>query len=250
MSSDPPDLMERLLNESAKLRRAQFPTAELRMPGPMRARLHDEISAKARRPLRPSSGWRLSLWWPAFAAAMLILVCGAVFVSRHRWGGNGKGEHGVVPPTNVASRHNDDFGELAMNQSFLRTPNHDAAASARGSAVLSHFQVKRSGNRIEVVDADGSVYAGEIHAAGENGSGRGGKGDQSNADTTMSFHAVGANRTLNQPVIFEGQLIAAPAAGESRPEHSSATGAPASRISGSAKIGESLILRIEAAPLK
>src|SRR5450432_318117 len=76
MPLEPKKPIEELLEASAKARREQF-GADLKMPNPMRARLHDEIVRLARSDEPETRSPWLRMWWPrlivgAAAAALAI----------------------------------------------------------------------------------------------------------------------------------------------------------------------------------
>lgn len=58
--------------------------------------------------------------------------------------------------------------------------------------VLNRFEMQATGDRLRVVDADGSVYEGQVRSAGAQ---------------EMPFLAEGTNRTLNQKVRIDGRLV-------------------------------------------
>jgi hypothetical protein len=68
------------------------------------------------------------------------------------------------------------------------------ANNSGNSAVLNRFQMEQTGQQLRFVDSDQSVYAGAIVA------------QQGGAD---SFKAAGLNRTLNQRLVFTGQVVRA-----------------------------------------
>jgi|GEM_PF-5678785 len=102
--------------------------------------------------------------------------------------------------------------------------------------VLASFQFERSGQKIRILDGDGSVYEGEIvnpmatfaaktpggssgilegkTPARTRGSSEGRKKSEINkpisggANETISFRVSGMNKKLNQPIIFNGALLA------------------------------------------
>lgn len=107
------------------------------------------------------------------------------------------------------------------------------STTASPSAVLASFQIERTGQQIRVIDADGSVYQGQIADqvvmekmqapagnAGANYASAGaapGQPLQSNAKAQapavlggFAFQVSGRNRTLNQNVTCAGNFFSAP----------------------------------------
>jgi hypothetical protein len=136
--------------------------------------------------------------------------------------------------------------------------------------VLQTFRWLREGDTVRVIDADGSVYAGEIAAtigaepverarvvaparrsAELESPDRVGARRQSDAGTPGEWFAVsGTNRTMNVRVVFEGVLESQ--AGQDRFLTSAGRGGPAVdaavKIQGQAVVGSSTRLEIEAVP--
>lgn len=82
MPTDPNRKIEEMLEASARMRREQF-GGDARMPGPMRAQLHDEIARRSR-PREPERSW-FSAWWPRLAigaVATLILIGGPIWLGQ------------------------------------------------------------------------------------------------------------------------------------------------------------------------
>ncbi len=117
----------------------------------------------------------------------------------------------------------------------------------RAAAVLNEFEFRQDGNRIEIVDADGSVYAGEIEArlkkdkalavtgrdkaAGAPAGaakppGTKAKGEEVAAD--FNFRVSGMNNTLRQNVTIEG-VYQNPALADQAKTPAAAAGAAASQ---------------------
>ncbi|MGA3181709.1 MAG: hypothetical protein ABSF38_15310 [Verrucomicrobiota bacterium] len=105
--------------------------------------------------------------------------------------------------------------------------------AALPSAVLASFQIERTGQQIRVLDADGSVYQGQVanqvvmekepppgNFAGANKAGAGAPPLQSSPQNTppqqpallggFTFQVSGLNRTLNQKVTLTGSFSSAP----------------------------------------
>jgi hypothetical protein len=89
------------------------------------------------------------------------------------------------------------------------------------NAVLFSFQVEQSGQQLRVIDSDGSVYSGYIRAAPRtspaapeaaqpvqvNRSGGRQIAASGAPQTNFSFRVTGTNRSLNQAVVFSGDLL-------------------------------------------
>ena len=105
--------------------------------------------------------------------------------------------------------------------------------AALPSAVLASFQIERTGQQIRVLDADGSVYQGQVanqvvmekapppgNFAGANKASAGAPPLQSSPQNTppqqpallggFTFQVSGLNRTLNQKVALTGSFSSAP----------------------------------------
>lgn len=99
----------------------------------------------------------------------------------------------------------------ATQNSFKNT-----AIPVKTQAVLANFQVSQNGNAIRVVDADGSVYDGSLQpestvaqklpqslAQGKSAV----RPDELQAVQNISFKVAGMNRTLQQNVVFAGNVV-------------------------------------------
>jgi hypothetical protein len=83
-------------------------------------------------------------------------------------------------------------------------PASDYRAAKRPPAgpLLGSFRTEQTGNRLRVIDADGSVYTGVLAAA------RGqALNDGVSAVQTRSFRVSGTNVTIHQRVVFAGHLV-------------------------------------------
>ena len=69
--------------------------------------------------------------------------------------------------------------------------------------VLNAFQFENSGTGVRIIDEDGSVYSGSISADRAAVSA---KLKSVQGSPPLNFRATGTNRTLNQPVVFDGSL--------------------------------------------
>jgi hypothetical protein len=142
------------------------------------------------------------------------------------------------------------------------------------TTVLSSFQVRRSGQNVSIVDADGSVYVGHVLNEISPRRGRGGAGSIAGAGTAETrkdindnanwrFTVEGTNMQLQQKVIFTGSVRPMRAAGTARSSFeqnlsaSPAQNAPAaaavptptsSCITGKVQVGGGKEFEIEAQP--
>ena len=129
---------------------------------------------------------------------------------------------------------------LAVTQRFVQT---ELATTARAlfedkappaHAVLASFQLEQTGSQLRIVDGDGSVYSGYVQPAGSGKRERSAKAGApavagaarapavafkqetaSSLDSDLlpsqgySFRVAGTNRSLNQKVVFTGNLLTA-----------------------------------------
>ena len=161
--------------------------------------------------------------------------------------------------------------------------------------VLRSFQLRQSGPQIEIVDADGSIYRGAFRKAESERDKlattppAGALDRPTQADSAaelalkeplgdakaaaisgLQFYAIGTNRSLNERVVFEGEMVAGtnvfgvgyiaggraglPALRSSAPTSAAAPAAasrqlvPLLRIQGRATVGEATKLEINALP--
>jgi hypothetical protein len=121
-----------------------------------------------------------------------------------------------------------------MSQNFVQSPSQFEERARRATAkeskderaapLLNEFEFRQDGNRIEIVDADGSVYAGEIElrrkkdkgladlgrdkaaAPAPAGAAKPPASKAKNEDVAaqFNFRASGMNNTLRQQVTIEG----------------------------------------------
>ena len=161
-----------------------------------------------------------------------------------------------APVAPVAEPRSEAFASKStaagLRQSFVQAPAQGAERARRSNEskderavpLLNAFEFRQDGNRIEIVDADGSVYSGEIEARLKKDKGLAVAGrDQASAAAPVgeakkpatkskneevaaqfNFRASGMNNTLRQQVTIEG-VYQAPAVAETQP---SAPGAAAS----------------------
>jgi hypothetical protein len=130
--------------------------------------------------------------------------------------------------------------EMTARETSVLLANQAAAptASAMGGAaavkkpqVLDRFEMQQNGTQLRFVDADQSTYSGTLFAS---------------ATATNAFRAAGTNRTLQQSVIFTGQVVrtrAAPAR-QNQPQVRLAT--EQVRVQGQAQVGGTNQIKIDA----
>jgi hypothetical protein len=142
------------------------------------------------------------------------------------------------------------------------------------SNLLSNFRLNRAGQKVSVVDADGSVYNGQVldvtSRKGVLGGGAGGGAQQSARapkdaieDANWPFEVSGFNNSLKQNITFFGNVLDMPmtnftsnAAAQNRnaalfqntSNASQAPGAQNSRITGQVQVGGGKPYQIEAKP--
>jgi hypothetical protein len=170
----------------------------------------------------------------------------------------------AATPNTVASQH-----FFRVNVSASRRAKETASVSA---PVLTSFRVEQKGERMRIVDADGSVYTGTVLAAAEENapaSSFSGKFQNTPAAAVAKtrpptpagrnyfFRVAGTNRNLRQNVVFSGNLIWLTNAGVGGGTvggqgAAAASGAsPArlnSRISGKVMIGNQKEIQLDATP--
>lgn len=175
-----------------------------------------------------------------------------------------------------------------VSQAQLKLEARQAAAVQ----VLNNFVIEREGEKLKVIDEDGSVYAGSLQAtaaparrartAQPPATDRAMRGVSATAapgvtrlstgaDTAAQsyyFRVVGTNRSLNQQVVFTGNLVAdantfqqsvsnalasqptgGVATGDFAPQTLAPQQMPQSRISGKAKVGNQAEMEIIATPV-
>jgi len=138
------------------------------------------------------------------------------------------------------------------------------------SNLLSNFRMLRSGQNVSVVDADGSVYNGQVLNGTSNRSGFGGAAQQKAKapkdgmeETNWTFNVTGTNHSLRQNIIFTGDVLDMPwantfnnAAAQNRNSFQFQNGSNGSqipstqnsRITGKVQVGGGKPYEIEAKP--
>ncbi|MBE0541083.1 MAG: hypothetical protein IH623_06840 [Verrucomicrobia bacterium] len=122
-----------------------------------------------------------------------------------------------------------------LSQRFVQTPVEPAARSLAGSApvrpqVLASFRVEQDGSQLRVVDSDGSTYIGSIELPPIDRSAATAQTRKEAAEPAtqgqfavtqaddeakrglplnqaFNFRVTGTNRTLQQPVVFAGNIL-------------------------------------------
>ncbi len=118
-----------------------------------------------------------------------------------------------------------------FSQAETRARSALADSSVAPGQVLAAFQFEQNGSQLRVIDNDGSAYTGSIELAAADSYFFGGAGEKdavklkaedravarqvaasptpgSQTGQNFSFHVTGTNRTLNQQVVFTGNLLA------------------------------------------
>jgi len=140
-----------------------------------------------------------------------------------------------VDPGNLSAHYANTLGQLTQRFSQVRNYRRNLNSPPMPN-VLSSFQFEQIGQQIRIVDDDGSTYEGQIETPRPVAAAVGKTATQSAADELKKFPAEdaaptrnpavptdganalgqnlwfrvsGTNRTLNQPVVFVGNLLAA-----------------------------------------
>jgi hypothetical protein len=127
-----------------------------------------------------------------------------------------------VPATALPSQGGDAAGVTAQNFVQINALSRSRALQQGESNVLSSFQMDRVGANVRIIDADGSVYKGEVLGRPSRGGG-GGFGSatseparalkDSNGNANWAFKVSGTNKNLQQNVVFIGNVLDMPAPG-------------------------------------
>jgi hypothetical protein len=140
------------------------------------------------------------------------------------------------------------------------------AAESLPSNVLSTFNLSRAGQNVRVIDADGSIYEGQV-VGGVASAGAteafAKKSQVANQDANWAFKVAGTNHNLQQNIVFTGNVSAMPvaiAAGQKSAQNRNAgqvqnaqsnglaQSAQNSRIIGKVQVGDGKEIKIEAKP--
>ena len=175
---------------------------------------------------------------------------------------------GSPAPASVPAAVND--GSVVVAGEFVQV--HDRArgraTESLPSSVLSMFHFSRAGQNVRVVDADGSVYDGQVLgeipvAAATEQFAR--KPKDANQNANYAFKVAGTNHNLQQNIIFTGNVLAMPVAAPagqvaaqnqnrnaSQAQNAQSNGlaqtAQNSRITGKVQVGGGKEFKIEAKP--
>jgi len=329
MPPEPKKPIEELLEASARARRAEF-GGDPKMPNPLRAQLHEEITRLGRGEEPETRRNWLSKFWPqlSLAAAVTALLIAVSFVWL-RTQSSGPGIQSAMQqrnsrPDDVSAplrsldapqidrlAKNDESksadGVIAAAPSAESEPGSAGAADAkslnevaqapaaakaaapamaarsfaqsrqmettnlpqrfsqnvagnltdtrmkRSANVLNTFDVQQEGDRIRVVDEDGSTYTGKLEQIAQNDarsisqkkersaatrSATAAKPGEQTESNEYFFRAAGFNASLKKNVVFEANYIATPTESQTNIMTKQARGeeqVPA-RIVGTAKI--------------
>jgi hypothetical protein len=134
------------------------------------------------------------------------------------------------------------------------------------SNVLSAFNLSRAGQNVRVVDADGSIYNGQIIGeipAGSATEAFAKNSQVANQDANWAFKVAGTNHNLQQNIVFTGNVLAMPVvavAGQAAAQNRNTSNAQYaqsnglaqstqnSRITGKVQVGDGKEFKIEAKP--
>jgi hypothetical protein len=272
LSEEPNSKMEELLRAYTKKRREQAEPA-LQMHPATRKLLQDEVKRTlGAAPPPPRQSWR-TLRWPLLAmgcgfAALMVMFAVINTQMRH-----------LLPATApVADKSQTVFAAHALPASasdgagvaageFIQIHDRaqEQAAQSPLSNILSVFRLRRSGQNVRIVDADGSVYDGQVRS-GISGRARYGMAKtrkDANEDMNWSFKVMGTNNHLQQTIVFTGNVLAMPAATplnnaaarnrsasqlQNAPAGAFVPSAQNSRITGKVQVGGGKEFEIEAKP--
>jgi hypothetical protein len=106
------------------------------------------------------------------------------------------------------------------NQSYVRTPTPQAMGAwntmNNEARLLSNFRMQQTDAGLEIVDGDGSVYTGQMELVTTNSTPAWGyyAGAKLNPtenavseEPTLRFQVTGTNKSLNQAIVFSGQIM-------------------------------------------
>jgi hypothetical protein len=125
----------------------------------------------------------------------------------------------AVPAMAPPSEASNAAGASALNFVQINSRSRSRALQPPVSNVLAAFQIERVGANVRIIDADGSVYQGEVLGrAARRGALGGGRGvaaqalKDANANANWAFKVSGTNKNLQQNVIFIGNVLDLPEA--------------------------------------
>ncbi|HEY3860877.1 MAG TPA: hypothetical protein VGO59_03230 [Verrucomicrobiae bacterium] len=121
-------------------------------------------------------------------------------------------------------------GFAGTAQQFVQVPVQaaHAAGASRIPNVLANFSLRRSGQDVSIVDADGSIYKGQVIAPQsnlfDNAKEKAGAPSQAQNAAGWNFNVAGVNRSLRKNVVFNGNVQNAPVAAQASYRQSNARG--------------------------
>jgi len=120
-----------------------------------------------------------------------------------------------APPAGVPPTANEG-SDVAAGE-FVQVPDRvrGSAAASPPSNVLSTFNLSRAGQNVRVVDADGSIYDGQVLGGIPEGGAAeeyAKKAKDANQNTNWAFKVAGTNHHLQQNIVFTGRFLNMPAA--------------------------------------
>jgi hypothetical protein len=169
-------------------------------------------------------------------------------------------------PGSVPAAANDASGVVAGAFVQVRDRARSGRAESPPSNVLAAFQLLHTGQNVRVVDADGSIYEGQVLGGISNGGRTEGFAQRRmapNQDANYAFKVAGTNHTLQQNIIFTGNVLDMPAAAPagqvaaqnrnaSQVQNAASNGLAQSgqnsRITGQVQVGGGKEFKIEAKP--
>jgi hypothetical protein len=180
----------------------------------------------------------------------------------------------IAPATALSAAASNGFDAAAREFVQINVRVRAKPAQPPPPNVLSVFRLRRTGQNVRVVDADGSVYDGQVLSGSSGGAGLRGAGggakygmatarQDTNEDANWSFKVIGTNNHLQQNIVFTGNVLRMPAAapaGSAAAQNrnvsqlqSAAASAPVpvaqySRITGKVQVGGGKEFEIEAKP--
>ncbi|GEM_PF-5315450 len=136
---------------------------------------------------------------------------------------------------------------------FFQRVSSDANKESAEPAILFRFELRQTASNLLVIDGDGSIYASrEVGKTEMLAGGRSARREsfvnRSEATSAgdrielLSFEVSGTNRTLSQPVVFNGTLFSS---SNSLTRFGGGTGTTVANVSGTAVVGSS-VLSVEA----
>jgi hypothetical protein len=185
---EPENPIEETLKASARKRRAEF-GLNPSMPNPMRARLHEEISAMGRSEEAP----RFRFAWPrlalATAAAALLIGVPVLWQLRNSRrsatisaaretnmpataetataeeksrAGSQEVADAAASTDHVAAAAPAMAKTAGITQQFAQIATQQELAKSNAVNVLSNFRLEQNGESVRMIDADGSTYTGRM----------------------------------------------------------------------------------------